>query len=70
MKPIVLIAASFAGPVHIYHLGVWFNSPDDAVKAGCSGTVTPFTSNHHTGIQVLDTAPFPDNKGPLFHLGD
>ncbi|MGC2224499.1 MAG: hypothetical protein WA624_20190 [Methylocella sp.] len=31
-------------PVQIYHLGIWFNSPDDAVKAGCPGTVTPFTS--------------------------
>ncbi len=22
-------------PVHTYHLGLWFNSPADAVKAGC-----------------------------------
>jgi hypothetical protein len=57
-------------PVQIYHLGVWFNSPGDAVNAGCPGTVTPFTSNHHAGIQVLNTAPFPNNKGPLFPLGD
>lgn len=57
-------------PVQIYHLGIWFNSPDDAVKAGCPGNVTPFTSNHHAGIQVLNTAAFPDNKGPLFRLGD
>ena len=28
------------GPVQIYHLGVWFNTPDDAVKAGCPGTAT------------------------------
>jgi hypothetical protein len=55
-------------PVQIYHLGVWFNSPDDAVKAGCPGTVTPFTSNHHAGIQVLNTATFPDTKGPLLSV--
>jgi hypothetical protein len=55
-------------PVQIYHLGIWFNSPDDAVKAGCPGTVTPFTSNHHAGIQVLNTATFPDTAGPLIHL--
>jgi hypothetical protein len=23
------------GPVQTYHLGLWFNSPDDAAKAGC-----------------------------------
>ncbi len=57
-------------PVQIYHLGIWFNSPDDAVKAGCPGDVTPFTSNHHAGIQVLNTALFPDARGPLVHLGD
>ena len=56
------------GPVQIYHLGVWFNSPDDAVKAGCPGTATTFTSNHDAGIQVLNTATFPDNEGPLSHI--
>ena len=25
-------------PVHTYHLGVWFNSPDDAKKNGCPTT--------------------------------
>ena len=56
------------GPVQIYHLGVWFNTPDDAVKAGCPGTATTFTSNHDAGIQVLNTATFPDDAGPLFHV--
>ena len=56
------------GPVQIYHLGIWFNSPDDAVKAGCPGNATTFTSNHDAGIQVLNTATFPDNAGPLFHV--
>jgi hypothetical protein len=54
--------------VQIYHLGVWFNSPDDAVKAGCPATATTFTSNHDAGIQVLNTANYPDDAGPLFHV--
>ena len=55
-------------PVQIYHLGLWFNSPDDAIKAGCSGNVTPFNGEHHAGIQVLNTANFLPNNGPLFNL--
>jgi hypothetical protein len=54
------------GPVHTYHLGLWFNSPKDAVKAGCPGTVTPFNGEHNAGIQVLNTAQFAKEKGPLF----
>ena len=55
------------GPVQIYHLGIWFNSPADAVKAGCPGTATTFTSNHDAGIQVLNTATFPAAQGPTSH---
>ena len=55
-------------PVQIYHLGLWFNSPDDAVKAGCPGNVTPFNGEHHAGIQVLNTANSLPNNGPLFNL--
>jgi len=56
------------GAVQIYHLGIWFNTPEDAAKAGCPATATPFTSDHRAGIQVLNTATFPDNEGPLFHV--
>ena len=56
------------GPVQLYHLGIWFNTPEDAVKAGCPGTATTFTSNHDAGIQVLNTATFPNDEGPLFHI--
>jgi hypothetical protein len=55
-------------PVHTYHLGLWFNSPDDAQKAGCPPTVTPFNGDHHAGIQVLSTRDAPDNAGPLSRL--
>ncbi len=29
-------------PIQIYHLGLWFNNPQDVVKAGCPPNVTPF----------------------------
>jgi len=56
------------GPVQTYHLGLWFNSPADALKAGCAATVTPFNGEHNAGIQVLNTSNFPDSQGPLFTL--
>jgi len=52
-------------PIQMYHLGLWFNSPADAVKAGCANTVTPFNGEHNAGVQVLNTATFPDLFGPL-----
>jgi hypothetical protein len=52
-------------PIQMYHLGLWFNNPADATKAGCAGTVTPFNGEHNAGIQVLNTANFPDANGPL-----
>jgi hypothetical protein len=56
------------GPVHTYHLGLWFNSPKDAAKAGCPSTVTPFNGEHNAGIQALSTRQFPDKFGPLRHV--
>jgi len=56
------------GPVHEYHVGIWFNLPSDAVKAGCPGTVTPFNGTHNAGIQAMNTATFPDLFGPLRHF--
>jgi hypothetical protein len=52
------------GPVQLYHLGVWFNNPADAVKAGGPGAITPFNGEHNAGVQVLNTSNFPFN-GPL-----
>jgi len=52
-------------PIHTYHVGIWFNSPADAVKAGCPGVVTPFNGEHNAGIQVLNTSTFADEEGPL-----
>ena len=52
-------------PVQLYHLGMWFDSPDDAAAAGCPGTVTPFNGDHTAGVQVLNTSNFPKRHGPL-----
>lgn len=52
-------------PIQMYHLGLWFNSPADAQKAGCPNGVTPFNGEHNAGIQVLNTAQFADDQGPL-----
>lgn len=56
------------GPTHMFHLGLWFNSPRKAAKVGCPDTVTPFNGDHHAGVQVLNTAQFADTHGPLGRL--
>ena len=55
-------------PVQLYHLGLWFDSPADANKAGCGNKVTPFNSSHNAGVQILNTSNFPASKGPLFNV--
>src|SRR5881396_207007 len=55
-------------PIHTFHLGLWFNSPADAVAAGCPGATTRFNGDHTAGIQVLNTSNFPDLQGPLGQL--
>lgn len=52
-------------PIQMYHLGLWFDSPQDAQTARCPATVTPFNGEHNAGIQVLNTSNFPDDHGPL-----
>jgi hypothetical protein len=60
-------------PTHQYHLGLWFNDPNQPFRLGCepghaSPVVTPFNGQQHAGIQVLNTAEFPGNAGPLSHV--
>jgi hypothetical protein len=55
-------------PIHTFHIGFWFNSPADAAKAGCPGTVTPFNGEHTAGIQAMSTRNFADANGPLRQL--
>jgi hypothetical protein len=45
-------------PIHTYHLGLWFGSPQDAEAAGCPATITRFNGEHNAGIQVLSTRQF------------
>jgi hypothetical protein len=55
-------------PIHTYHLGLWFNSPEEAAKVGCPANVTPFNGEHNAGIQILNTGTFKDQEGPLRDL--
>lgn len=55
-------------PVHMFHVGLWFNSPADAAAAGCPSTQTPFNGDHTAGVQVLNTSDFPDLQGPLLNV--
>ena len=60
-------------PTHQYHLGVWFSDPNTPFNLGCepgatSPTVTPFNGEQNAGIQVVNTAQFPVNAGPLSHV--
>src|SRR5215216_1158938 len=52
-------------PVHTFHLGLWFGSPEEAKDAGCSDTVTAFDGDHTAGIQAFSTRNFRNLKGPL-----
>lgn len=54
-----------AGAIHMFHLGIWFNSPADAVAAGCPAAVTPFNGDHTAGVQVLNSKNFAVGFGPL-----
>jgi hypothetical protein len=52
-------------PIQMYHLGLWFNSPESAQNVGCPGTVTAFNGEHNAGIQVLNTSNSQPDHGPL-----
>jgi hypothetical protein len=52
-------------PVHTFHLGLWFGSPEEAKDAGCSDTLTPFDGDHSAGIQAFSTRQFDALNGPL-----
>jgi len=54
-------------PIHTFHVGLWFGSPEAAVAAGCPNTTTPFNGDHTAGIQVLSTRNF-TGSGPLRNL--
>jgi hypothetical protein len=65
-NPVTGTSPNFA--IQQYHLGLWFDTPADAGKAGCATTETPFNSTQSAGVQILNTSNFPDNAGPLRHV--
>jgi hypothetical protein len=52
-------------PVHTYHVGLWFGSPQEAAAAGCPATITPFDGDQSAGIQPFSTRNFGTLHGPL-----
>lgn len=55
-------------PIHTFHVGLWFGTPEVAAAAGCPTTVTPFNGDHTAGIKVLSTRDFGNTTGPLRSL--
>ena len=55
-------------PIHTFHVGLWFGTPEVAIAAGCPDNVTPFNGDHTAGIQVLSTRNFAPATGPLRSL--
>src|SRR5204863_1412939 len=52
-------------PIQMYHLGLWFSSPQAATAVNCPGGLTLFGGDHNAGIQILNTTNFQDDHGPL-----
>jgi hypothetical protein len=46
-------------PVHTFHLGLWFGSPQEAKDAGCPDTVTGFDGDHEAASRRLAPATSP-----------
>jgi hypothetical protein len=56
-------------PVHLFHLGMWFDSTAEAEAAHCPVGQTPFNGDHTAGVQVLNTTNFADGDGPIGQFG-
>lgn len=56
-------------PTNTFHVGFWFNNPNDAAVNGCNFDVTkptPFNGEHSAGPVAMISVPDPDtNLGPL-----
>lgn len=45
-------------PTHTFHVGFWFNNPEDAAKCGFDPTKpTPFNGEQHAGPNAMITRP-------------
>ena len=56
-------AGPATGPVHQSHLGLWFDSPADAVKAGCAAMSRRSTASTTPASKPLARATSPHCKG-------
>jgi len=54
-------------PTNTFHLGFWFNNPEDAANCGFNpNTPTPFNGEHKAGPFAMISLPEPDSHlGPL-----
>lgn len=52
-------------PRHTFHVGFWFNKPEDAAACGFTG-FTPFNGEQHAGPNAMISVPNPvTDLGPL-----
>jgi hypothetical protein len=53
-------------PTNTFHLGFWFNNPDDAAPCGFDTTKpTPFNGEHKAGPLAMISTPTQSGLGPL-----
>jgi hypothetical protein len=54
-------------PTNTFHIGFWFNNPEDAVPCGFpEGKFTPFNGEHKAGPLAMISVPDPSTRlGPL-----
>lgn len=52
-------------PVNTFHVGFWFDTPQESAACGGSQTPTPFNGEHTAGPLAFITAPGPSGLGPL-----
>jgi hypothetical protein len=59
--------AAALAPTHTFHVGFWFNNPEDAVACGFDPTKpTPFNGEQHAGPLAMISVPNATTKlGPL-----
>ena len=59
--------AAALAPTHTFHVGFWFNKPEDAAACGFDPTKpTPFNGEQHAGPNAMISVPNPaTNLGPL-----
>lgn len=59
--------AALLAPTHTFHVGFWFNNPEDAAACGFNpANPTPFNGEQHAGPNAMISLPDPvTDLGPL-----